>query len=414
MSGLSHSPCSYPLRGNMYKFCALQQMCAMHLTEVREGSTSVLVPVQDATAQFPPGSVQIFFNRRMELNRDATVVLLSLLKPSDYLDAMGATGIRGMRIAGECGIPVTVCDRDPTAIGLISQNKNHTRLPVTILERDVNALLSEQSFDAVDLDPFGTPAGVIDAAIRGCRRYLFVTATDTAPLCGAHLKAGIRRYGAIPMNTEYHSEVGLRILLGFIVRETVKYDRGIEPLFCYAREHFIRLHLRLLRGAQSADDTLKRLGFIHQCRKCPYREEQQGLQVHDRTCPHCGEMLQPIGPLWLGSIRNEDMVGLMQEAVSGRELGTEKDLVRLLSACRSELPTSSFYDYHHIAKLLGCSPPNIDVVLERIRASGYPATRTHFSGYGIKTEAPLEAIRNAVRTDRQPKEGKRPDSPEGN
>lgn len=402
MSGLSHSPCPYPLRGNMYKFCALQQMCAMHLTEVREGSTSVLVPVQDARAQFPPGSVQIFFNRRMELNRDATVVLLSILKPSDYLDAMGATGIRGMRIAGECGIPVTVCDRDPTAIGLISQNKNHTRLPVTVLERDVNALLSEQSFDAVDLDPFGTPAGVIDAAIRGCRRYLFVTATDTAPLCGAHLKAGIRRYGAIPMNTEYHSEVGLRILLGFIVRETVKYDRGIEPLLCYAREHFVRLHLRLLRGAQAADDTLKRLGFIHQCRKCPYREEQQGLQVHDRTCPHCGEMLQPIGPLWLGSIRHEDMVGRMLEAVSGRELGTGKDLVRLLSACRSELPTSSFYDYHHIAKQLGCSPPNIDVVLERIRASGYPATRTHFSGYGIKTEAPLEAIQNAVRTDRQP------------
>jgi len=386
----------------MYKFCALQQMCAMHLTEVREGSTSVLVPVQDTTAQFPPGSVQIFFNRRMELNRDATVVLLSILKPSDYLDAMGATGIRGMRIAGECGIPVTVCDRDPTAIGLISQNKNHTRLPVTILERDVNALLSEQSFDAVDLDPFGTPAGVIDAAIRGCRRYLFVTATDTAPLCGAHLKAGIRRYGAIPMNTEYHSEVGLRILLGFIVRETVKYDRGIEPLFCYAREHFIRLHLQLLRGAQAADDTLKRLGFIHQCRKCPFREEQQGLQVHDRPCPHCGELLQPIGPLWLGSIRNEDMVGLMQEAVSGRELGTKKDLVRLLSACRSELPTSSFYDYHHIAKLLECSPPNLEVVLERIRASGYPATRTHFSGYGIKTEAPLEAIRNAVRTAKQP------------
>ena len=284
----------------MYKFCALQQMCAMDLTEVREGTTSVLVPVQDATSQFPPGSVPIFFNRRMELNRDVTVLLLSFLKPSDYLDAMGATGIRGLRVAGECGIPVTICDRDPTAIGLITQNKNHTGLPVTIIERDVNALLSEQSFDAVDLDPFGTPAMFIDAAVRGCRRFLFVTATDTAPLCGAHLKAGIRRYGAVPMNTEYHSEVGLRVLLGFVVRETVKYDRGIEPLFCYAREHFTRLHLRLLRGAQAADDTLKHMGFIHQCKKCPYREEQPGLLAHDCTCPHCGEPLQPIGPLWLG------------------------------------------------------------------------------------------------------------------
>lgn len=401
MSRLSHSPCPYPLRGNMYKFCALQQMSTMDLTEVREGITSVLVPVQDAAAQFPPGSGPIFFNRRMELNRDATVLLLSFLKPSDYLDAMGATGIRGMRVAGECDIPVTVCDRDPTAIELITQNKCHTRLPVTILERDVNALLSEQSFDAVDLDPFGTPAMFIDAAVRGCRRFLFVTATDTAPLCGAHFRAGIRRYGAIPMNTEYHSEVGLRILLGFVVRETVKYDRGVEPLFCYAREHFIRLHLRLLRGAQAADDTLKRIGFVHQCRKCPYREEQQGLQAHDLICPHCGKLLQPIGPLWRGSIRNEDMVEQMRESLADRELGTKKDLVRLLDSCRSELPTSSFYDYHHIAKQLGCSPPSIDRVIERIRASGYPVTRTHFSGYGIKTEAPLDVIRNAIGTDKQ-------------
>jgi tRNA (guanine26-N2/guanine27-N2)-dimethyltransferase len=396
MSGLSHSPCPYPLQGNMYKFCALQQMCAMELTEIREGTTTVLVPVQDATVQFPPGSVPIFFNRKMELNRDATVLLLSLLKPSDYLDAMGATGIRGMRVAGECDIPVTICDREPTAIGLILQNKNHTGLPVTVLERDVNALLSEQSFDAVDLDPFGTPALFIDAAVRGCRRFLFVTATDTAPLCGAHLRAGIRRYGAVPMNTEYHSEVGLRILLGFVVRETVKYDRGIEPLLCYAREHFTRLHLRLLRGAQAADDTLNHMGFIHQCEKCPYREEQTGLQAHDRFCPHCNELLRPIGPLWLGSIRNADTLAQMLETVPGREIGSKKDLIRLLETCRSELPTSSFYDYHHIAKLLCCSPPHIDLVLERIHAAGYPATRTHFSGYGIKTEAPLEIIKNAV------------------
>jgi tRNA (guanine26-N2/guanine27-N2)-dimethyltransferase len=373
----------------------------MELTEVVEGSTSVLVPVQDASAQFPPGSVPIFFNPRMELNRDATVLLLSLLKPSEYLDAMGATGIRGLRVAGECDIPVTICDRDPTAIGLITQNKNHNGLPVTILERDVNALLSEQSFDTVDLDPFGTPAMFIDAAVRGCRRFLFVTATDTAPLCGAHLKAGIRRYGAIPMNTEYHSEVGLRILLGFVVRETVKYDRGIEPLICYAREHFTRLHLRLLRGAQAADDTLKRMGFIHQCRKCPYREEQPGLQAQDHTCPHCAVPLQPIGPLWLGSTRNDETVVRMQEALDGREFGTKKDLTRLLDTCRSELPTSSFYDYHHIAKLLGCSPPGIEIVLERIRAAGYPATRTHFSGYGIRTMAPLEIIRHAVGTGKQ-------------
>jgi tRNA (guanine26-N2/guanine27-N2)-dimethyltransferase len=396
MSGLSHSPCSYPLQGNMYKFCARQHLDAMDLQEAREGSTSFFVPVQDDTTQFPPGSAAIFFNRRMELNRDITVLLLPLIEPSDYLDAMGATGIRGMRVANECGIPTTINDRDPAAVELITSNIERMNIPATVTCRDANALLSEQSFDVVDLDPFGTPAGIIDASVRGCRRFLFVTATDTAPLCGAHLKAGIRRYGALPRNTEYHSEVGLRILLGFVVRETVKYDRGIEPLFCYAREHFVRLHLRILRGANAADESLARLGFILQCPSCQYREEQQGQFPNTATCPHCGKELRPIGPLWLGSIQKEGIAESLRKLAETRELGSKKDLIKLLDTCIGELPMSSFYDYHVLAKTLGCSPPNIASVLERIRAAGYAVSRTHFSGYGIKTEAPLSVILDAI------------------
>jgi tRNA (guanine26-N2/guanine27-N2)-dimethyltransferase len=45
---------------------------------------------------------------------------------------------------------------------------------------------------------------------------------------------------------------------------------------------------------------------------------------------------------------------------------------------------------------MGCSPPDIKTVINRIIASGYPATRTHFSGYGIKTEAPVEVIFEAI------------------
>ncbi len=222
----------------------------MDFIEATEGKTSFFVPVQDAAAHFPPGTAPVFFNRRMELNRDATILLLSVLRPSDYLDAMGASGVRGLRVAHECTIPVTINDRDPQGIDLIAHNACHANLDIEIVQRDASALLSERSFDAVDLDPFGTPAMYVDAAVRGTRRFLFITATDTAPLCGAHLKAGKRRYFAQPMNTDYHGEVGLRILLGFVVRETVKYDRGVEPLFCFAREHFVRLHVRLTQGSR--------------------------------------------------------------------------------------------------------------------------------------------------------------------
>ena len=372
----------------------------MELIRTTEGKTTFFVPLQDAAVQFPPGSAPIFFNRRMELNRDATILLITILSPSDYLDAMGASGVRGLRVANECRIPVTINDRDPQGIELITYNACQADLTVEIVQRDASALLSERSFDAVDLDPFGTPAMIADAAIRGTRRFLFVTATDTAPLCGAHLNAGKRRYFAQPMNTDYHGEVGLRILLGFIVRETVKYDRGIEPLFCFAREHFVRLHLRLLRGARAADETLKRIGYILQCPKCPYRIERHGMFPEVISCPHCNVNLYPIGPLWLGGLSHKETLVHMREQLNEMVLGTKKDLGALIHLCSEELPTSSHYNYHHIAKIAGCSPPNIEMVIARITASGYPATRTHFSGYGIKTEAPLAVITDAVSAQR--------------
>jgi tRNA (guanine26-N2/guanine27-N2)-dimethyltransferase len=368
----------------------------MDLIEATEGATTFFVPVQDAGTQFPPGTASIFFNRRMELNRDATILLLSILMPSDYLDAMGATGVRGLRVARECGITVTINDRDEQAIPVIEKNVAHAGLAIEITHRDVNALLSERSFDAVDIDPFGTPASFLDAGVRGTRRFLFVTATDTAPLCGAHLKAGIRRYFARPKNTEYHSEVGLRILLGAVVRETVKYDRGIEPLFCFAREHFARLHLRITRGASTADKTLTHIGFILQCPKCPYREEHQGMFPERCTCPECGERLDPVGPLWLGSLVHGETLDQMLSQSGSMELGTKKELVKLIEICRAELPTAGFYDYHQIAKRQNISPPPIETVLERLHVAGYAASRTHFSGTGIKTDASLPAIYESI------------------
>ncbi len=92
---------------------------------------------------------------------------------------MGATGVRGLRVANEIGIPVTINDRDPATMPLIQENVTRSGLPVTVTCRDACSLLFEQAFDAVDIDPFGTPAPFIDAGIRGCRCFLLVTATDT-------------------------------------------------------------------------------------------------------------------------------------------------------------------------------------------------------------------------------------------
>jgi tRNA (guanine26-N2/guanine27-N2)-dimethyltransferase len=365
----------------------------MDLIETVEGRTRFFVPVQDEESDFPPASGAVFYNRRMEINRDATVLLLKILSPGDYVDVMGASGARGLRVAHECSIPVTINDRDEDAIRLIEKNVAHSGLEtVTVRRCDANVLLSGCRFDAVDLDPFGSPAPFLDSAIRSTKRYLMLTATDTAPLCGAHKKAGIRRYYSSPSNTEYHSEVGLRTLLAFAVRETVKYDIGIEPLFCFSREHFLRLHLRFIRGAAAADRTLRSIGFIHQCPGCPTRYEQQGMFPEHLTCGYCDSPLVPVGPLWLGRIQKDEVLETMKDLLPEAGLGSSRELSILLDTLREELPTSTFFDYHQLAKTRRLSPPPMQEYLGRLKEKGYDASRCHYLGTGIKTTAPLDIL----------------------
>jgi tRNA (guanine26-N2/guanine27-N2)-dimethyltransferase len=368
----------------------------MDLVEITEGKTRFFVPRQDPDHPFPAGSAPIFFNPRMEINRDATLLLLRIIRPEQYLDAMGATGVRGLRVANECGIPATINDRDDDAVDLIEQNARMYQDRVTVTQADANVIMSGRRFDAVDIDPFGTPAYFVDAAAGCAKRYLFVTATDTAPLCGAHLKAGMRRYFARPLNTEYHSEMGLRVLLGFVVREVVKYDRGVEPLFCFSREHFHRLHLRLTYGAGRADATVAQMGYLLQCPACPYREERRGLVPEGGVCPACGTRLTPAGPLWLGSVTDREIVRSMRRELPEATLGTSRRLERLLELCGEELDTASFYDYHVLAKHWRVSPPDITTVIARLRDGGFSASRTHHAGTGLKTDAPLDALREAL------------------
>ncbi|OPX72414.1 MAG: tRNA (guanine(26)-N(2))-dimethyltransferase [Methanoregulaceae archaeon PtaB.Bin108] len=370
----------------------------MELTEAKEGNTRFFIPVQDTSHSFPPKTSPVFYNPRMEISRDATVLLVSILKPSQYLDAMGASGIRGLRIASECGIPVSINDRDRRAVALIERNAEMLGIPVEVLHSDTNVLLSGKAYEAVDLDPFGSPAPFIDSGIRGSGRYLFVTATDTAPLCGAHRNAGIRRYFAAAMNNEYHAETALRILLGFLVREAVKYDRGVEPLFCFSREHFVRVHARLQKGALAADRSIARMGYVMQCPSCPYREEQQGILPEPGSCPLCGAALRPIGPLWTGSIQENELLMQMESTLPAFSLGCSSQLQQLITTCRQELPFSYHYDYHVLARHLRVSPPPIRAVIKALVGDGYSATRVHYSGTALKTDAPLEVLLEALTT----------------
>ncbi len=363
---------------------------------VHEGTVEIEAPEQPDEGT----GADVFFNPDQELNRDLTVAALRAYREREpraetYLDATAATGIRGVRAAAD-GWTVTCCDADPDAAELCEQNLARNELEGTVIRRDVNALLHESVYDVVDLDPFGTPIPFVDAAVRGTRDLLCVTATDTAPLCGAHFDAGVRRYGTVPRNTEYHAEMGVRVLLSALVRTAARYDVAAWPIMTHASDHYVRTYLEFERGASPANDAIAELGYVYHCQACLRRDADRGLIADppDR-CPNCGESIQTAGPIWLGAIQEAAFVDQVREQLSSvfGAVDRARDLLAVLAA---ELDEPTHYDQHTLCKRWSRSAGPMDAFLEAIRDAGHRASRTHFGGTTFKSTADVQAIRSAT------------------
>jgi tRNA (guanine26-N2/guanine27-N2)-dimethyltransferase len=90
--------------------------------EVSEGTVTIEAPSQPDSGR----GTDVFFNERMELNRDLTVATLRAFRDREprattYVDATAATGVRGVRGAAD-GWDVTLVDRDPDATSLCRRN----------------------------------------------------------------------------------------------------------------------------------------------------------------------------------------------------------------------------------------------------------------------------------------------------
>ena len=346
----------------------------------------------------------VFFNPRMELNRDLTVATLEAYREREpratsYLDATAATGIRGVRAAA-AGYEATLADTDPTAVERCRANLARNDLDGEVLHRNANALLHdhERPFDVVDVDPFGTPIPFADAALANARDLVCVTATDTAPLCGAHFESGVRTYAAVPRNTEYHAEMGLRVLVSALARTAARYDVAATPILSHVSDHYVRAYLELERGAGAANAAIDDLGHVHHCPECLYRDHERGLIADPpATCPACGsEQVVTAGPIWLGPAHDPGFVAAVRARVTDG-MGTARRARRLLDRIEDELDTPTHYDQHRLYGRWNEPAIGMDGFLDALREAGFPASRTHYGGTTFKTTADVTEIERAVR-----------------
>jgi tRNA (guanine26-N2/guanine27-N2)-dimethyltransferase len=362
----------------------------MKLRKIQEGKVRIFVPegrIYDAS---------VFFNPEGELNRDISVSALQVFQKEfknkiTICDALSGTGIRGLRYAKEVsGIKkVILNDKNPLAVRLIKKNIKENKLGKKCFasKEDANLLLRKNVYITIDLDPFGSPNIYMDSAARSIyhKGFLAVTATDQAALTGTYPEAGLRKYGIKPIKTEFYNELGIRILISFIILTLARYDRAFIPLLSFASQHYFRVFGKI-EHAGKISGLLKNFKYVSYC-SCGNRE----LGVKEKC--FCDKDFKLIGPIFIGNISDKKFCKNVLADIKKRNFKQKKQEEKLLKLIieESEMP-AFYYDLHHLAKVLKKEPPKIEVLTEKLKSKGFKVSRTHFSPTAIKTDADYKEL----------------------
>jgi len=352
----------------------------------REGATALVVDTHKSHGPKPASPA--FYNPAMSLDRDLCILFSRYAYAQGcrtFLDGLGATGIRAIRIRQNLpdNAQITVNDKNPLSVSAINKLAALNNVTLEILNEDVRALLHQRRFDYVDVDPYGSPAPYAHAALAAAKRtgYVAITATDKATLCGVHPKACRRRYDAINRRGEAMKEIGLRILIGFFVRIAAIYDLEAVPVFSYSYDHYFRAYLRLREGAHRADAALGKIGWAGW---------HNGWQIAEIMHPFSNTLF---GPLWLGPLLDAEAVNYMVQQASDVVLDRPRTVRRLLTTLHSEIDAAPlYYESSCRCKHLHITQPSMRDVQDMLRSIGFSAIRTHFDPSGLKTNATLAVI----------------------
>ena len=195
------------------------------------------------------------------------------------LDALAASGLRSMRYWKEIpGVKhVTINDLEPAAVHRAKTNiaengledavvgdddqPDEEQRPYGIRVQNADAKIEmyqslrpqygqlvanlKPQWDVIDLDPYGSAAPFLDAAVQAIES-LCVTCTDMAALGGSHPETCYGRYASMPIpSARYLQEAALRILLCSLATTAAKYGRTIQPILSVGMNFYIRVFVEV-------------------------------------------------------------------------------------------------------------------------------------------------------------------------
>lgn len=184
-------------------------------------------------------------------------------------------------------------------------------------------------FDVVDLDPYGTAAPFLDAAVQSVADggLLCVTCTDLAVLAGHNYPEKCwSLYGGVSVKAEYSHEVALRLVLHAIASAAGKYGRYIQPMLSLSIDFYLRVFVRVWTRPETVKLNASKTGLVYACSKCSdFHIQSMGRATTsenvktglpnvkygsasgpptDMRCKECGGSFHVGGPMWFGPIQD--------------------------------------------------------------------------------------------------------------
>ena len=406
-----------------------EKLMNLNLTTIQEAGLKFLINAADKNS-IPSKSMAVFYNKKMEINRDITNLAIMAYNrivnqdPLTIVDSMAASGIGSIRMLKECKNikRIYINDINPIAVDLIHKNLslnelNNQSAKIEVSRKDSNYLfleITQNSYNHTDndqkkpniisIDPFGTPNLYLDAAFKAIQKVnglLCITATDTAVLFGVRPLSCIRKYMSKPLHTEYCKEIGARILLYFISRIANINNMGILPLLTLYNSHFIRVFCLTFKNRNEITKFFKNYKYSIHCNNCGFRsileDDNYKLTI---SCPVCrkNNSIDYAGPLWDSKIHDADFVNDMIELNNDLHYNNKKRIDKLLNLIKEEINKPIFYyNIHKLSKILKISNiPKLEEIISHIKNKGYQISRTHFDFLSVKTDMDSKSIKDIL------------------
>ena len=346
----------------------------------------------------------VFYNPEMRLCRDICSLAVGALGGKlSVLDAMCASGVRGLRYKKENKnvAKLALCDYSAKAVACARKNAALNKAKCAVKKADAGAFLRQNSFDFVELDPFGSPQPFLHDAAYSFKDskggFLSLTATDMAVLCGAHHAACLKNYGAAPLDNEFCHENAVRILIGKAMLEFAPFNLALAPLFSFSHRHYVKVVLAVSRGSEAAVGAVKSLGFVSYCPGCCWRKT--GRLPSQESCPGCSHQLQIAGPIYLGNLWDGKVLERMLALNAERKLERAREIEKILRTMlqESRIASYGYYDLHTLAKKNLAPIMAIERALAKLHKAGFSAARTHFCPTAVRTDAPHSEVLKLVK-----------------